>query len=412
MTHIPGFDMDYTLNAQVGGPAPRDFSLDAAQQVHRFHRRIPGYGETPLANLSSLAAAWGVGGVFVKDESKRFGLNAFKALGGSYAVARLLCDKLELDIESVELDQLRGSEARERIGRITLATATDGNHGRGIAWTAATLGQKAVVYMPKGAAPARVESVRSHGAEVIVTDLNYDDTVRLCCSEAEKNGWHVVQDTAWEGYTQVPTWIMQGYLTMCHEALERLAAYGIKPTHVFLQAGVGAMAGAVAGYLAGRFCGAPPTIVVVEPSNAACIYASAVAGDGRPHAVTGALDTIMAGLACGEPNPIGWEILKSFTRCFLRCGDAVAADGIRILAHPLPGDPALEAGESGSVGIGVLRLLATQPTFRAMKDAISLDSRSIVLCFNTEGATDPVNYSDIVWLGKYPSETLHPLRET
>ena len=406
MPKVTDHEMEYVVNPQVGGPAPRDFSVDVAQTVNRFHRRIPGYAETPLANLSSLAAAWGVGGIFVKDESKRFGLNAFKALGGSYAVARLLCDKLGLDIDHVELDQLRGPEVRERIGRITLTTATDGNHGRGIAWTAAILGQKAVIYMPKGAAPARIESIRAHGAEVVVTDLNYDDAVRLASQKAEENGWIMIQDTAWEGYTDIPTWIMQGYLTMCHEAMERLAAYGIRPTHVFLQAGVGAMAGAVAGYLAGRFCGAPPTIVVMEPTNAACLYESMKAGDGKPHAVTGALDTIMAGLACGEPNPIGWEILRSFARAFLRCGDSAAADGIRILANPLPGDPAVEAGESGSVGIGVLRQIATLPAFREFKSQIGLDSRSIVLCFNTEGATDPVNYGDIVWFGKHPSETL------
>lgn len=404
MTHVNGFQFDYLLNAAPGGIFP-DFSLETARVVHKFHRRVPNYAETPLASLSSLAAAWGLGGIFVKNESKRFGLNAFKALGGSYAIARILCEKLGLDIAKVDFNDLRSDEARRKLGRLTFATATDGNHGRGIAWTAATLGQKAVVFMPKGAAQARVENVRSHGAKVEVTGLNYDDTVRLACKTAEENGWHIVQDTAWEGYTTIPTWIMQGYLTMCHEALERLDAYGIKPTHVFLQAGVGAMAGAVAGYLADRFDGAPPTLVVLEPANAACLYASMASGDGLPHRITGDLATIMAGLACGEPSPIAWDILRSLARCFVSCGDSPAADGIRILANPLYGDPAVEAGESGSIGIGVLNLIASVPAFRPLKLSLGLNARSIVLCFNTEGATDPVNYRDIVWLGRHPSET-------
>jgi diaminopropionate ammonia-lyase len=406
MATIDGFRFDYIINDAAGGTAPESFSQDVARGVHRFHKQMPGYAETPLASLSNLAATWGVGGVFVKDESKRFGLNAFKVLGGSYAVARLLCERLGLDIADVSLEHLRGKEVREKIGRMTLATATDGNHGRGIAWTAATLEQRAVVYMPKGCAQARVDSVRGHGANVVVTDLNYDDAVRHAFHVAEEKGWHVVQDTAWEGYTVIPTWIMQGYLTMCHEAIERLAVYGIKPTHVFLQAGVGAMAGAVAGYLANCFPDDPPTIVVMEPTNAACLYASAAAGDGLPHEVTGDLQTIMAGLACGVPNPVGWDILNAYAKCFLRCGDSVAADGIRILANPVSGDPAVEAGESGSIGVGVLRLLANVPAFAGLKDQLGINARSIVLCFNTEGATDPVNYRDIAWYGKHPSETL------
>jgi diaminopropionate ammonia-lyase len=406
MPEISGFEFEYVMNPDVGGDTREAFSAAKARQVHRFHRDIPGYTETPLAGLISLSSAWGVGGVFVKDESRRFGLNAFKALGGSYAVARLLCEKLDWDIAKTGFNRLRDPEVFAKIGRITLTTATDGNHGRGIAWAAATLGQQAVIFMPRNPAPARVEAIRAHGARVEVTDLNYDDAVRLACQTAEREGWEVVQDTAWEGYTKVPTWIMQGYLTMVHEAVERLDAYGIRPTHVFLQAGVGAMAGAVAGYLADRFGERAPTIVVVEPTNAACLYESMAAGDGKPHAVTGELKTIMAGLACGEPNPIGWDVLKATAQCFVRCGDFVAADGIRILANPIVGDPAVEAGESGSVGVGLLHLLANMPAFADLKAELGLTSRSVVLCFNTEGATDPVNYRDIAWFGKYPSKII------
>lgn len=406
MTKISDFEFEYVMNDSITGIAPEAYSESAARAVHRFHQGIPGYAETPLAGLISLASAWGVGGVFVKDESHRFGLNAFKALGGSYAISRLLCAKLSWDIAETGFTRLREPDVFEKIGRTTFATATDGNHGRGVAWSAATLGQRAVVFMPKNPAAARVENIRSHGARVEVTDLNYDDTVRLACQAAEREGWEIVQDTAWEGYTEVPTWIMQGYLTMCHEAAERMDAYGIRPTHVFLQAGVGALAGAVAGYMADRFGKHAPTVVVMEPTNAACLYESMAAGDGKPHAVTGDLQTIMAGLACGEPNPIAWEVLKDTARCFVRCGDYVAADGIRILANPLYGDPAVEAGESGSVGIGLLRLLARVPAFKSLKEELGIDSRSVVLCFNTEGATDPVNYRDIAWFGKHPSQII------
>jgi diaminopropionate ammonia-lyase len=292
---------------------------------------------------------------------------------------------------------------RKQLGEITFAAATDGNHGRAVAWTAQQLCAQAVIYMPKGAAPSRIESIRSHGASVEVTNLNYDDAVRLASRMAQKNGWHLIQDTSWDGYEEIPRWIMQGYMTMCKEAVEQMAARGAAPTHVLLQAGVGAMSGAVAGYLANTFRECMPRIIIMEPNTAACIFASAVAGDGRPHAVTGDMETIMAGLACGEPNLIGWDSLRDFPCGYISCDDYVAANGIRILANPIGGDPAIESGESGSVGIGVMDLLATHSAFKDIKDALDIGPDSVVLVFNTEGATDPVNYRDILWYGKYPS---------
>ena len=238
-----------------------------------------------------------------------------------------------------------------------------------------------------------------------VTDLNYDDAVRLACRNAEDKGWYVIQDTAWEGYEEIPLWIMQGYMTMCKEAVDQMAAHQITPTHVFVQAGVGALAGGVVGYLMNRFSNPPPKFVIMEPNNAACIFASAAAGDGKPHAVTGDLDTIMVGLACGEPNPIGWPTLRDFPSCYLKCDNYVSANGIRILANPVDGDPQVEAGESGSVGIGVLDLLANQKRFQELKQTLGIGPDSKILIFNTEGATDPVNYRNILWYGKYPSVT-------
>jgi diaminopropionate ammonia-lyase len=403
MKEIREYGFKYLVRAPKGGPLPMDFSEDVGRRVERFHQQLPGYRPTDLVHWSRLAEAWGVKDIFIKDESSRFNLKAFKVLGGSYAAARLMGQKLGVSTDHMDLAYLARGEARERMGEITLTAATDGNHGRGIAWAAEQLHQNAVIYMPKGAARSRVENIRSHGATVIVTDLKYDDAVRLCRRTAEENDWYVIQDTAWEGYTEIPLWIMQGYMTMCVEAVDQLAFTGLRPTHVFVQVGVGSLAGAVVGCLLNVFSSHPPRFITMEPNNAACIFASAVAADGRPHAVTGDLSTIMAGLACGEPNPIGWEILRDFCSCYVSCDDFVAANGVRILANPLKGDARVEAGESGAVGLGVLDLLCNNKKFEELRRELAIGPDSTLLFFNTEGATDPENYREIVWHGKYPS---------
>jgi diaminopropionate ammonia-lyase len=401
---IPEYAFKYLLKTPQGGSLPESFSEDASQEVLRFHRQLPDYQPTRLVRLSNLARSWGIGEILVKDESARFGLGAFKVLGGSYAVAKLLCQNLGLDIEAIDFDYLVSDEMRQRIGQITLATATDGNHGRGIAWVAEQLKQQAVIYMPKGSVRSRVENIRSHGATVEVTDLHYDDTVRLACRMARENGWHVIQDTAWEGYTEIPRWVMQGYMTLCAEAISQISHAGTcNPTHVFIQSGVGSLPAAVVGYLLNKYRDKPPLFIIMEPNNAACFLASAAAGDGRPHAVSGELSTIMAGLACGEPNPLAWDILRDFPCCYISCDNFVAANGVRILANSLGGDDAVEAGESGAVGIGLLDLLANNPAFAKLKQELRIGPDSSVLFFNTEGATDPENYREILWHGKYPS---------
>ena len=400
---IPEYCFKYLIQTPKAGSVVENFTEKEAGTVISFHRQLPGYQPTQLARLRQLAQAWGIGEILVKDESTRFNLKAFKVLGGSYAIARLLCQKLGVDLEKTDYTYLVSDEVRQRIGQMTLTTATDGNHGRGVAWTAEQFRQQAVVYMPKGSVRSRVENIRSHGAMVEVTDLNYDDAVRLSCRMAQKNGWYVIQDTAWEDYTEIPLWIMQGYMTMCAEAVSQMTQAGIRPTHVFVQAGVGALSGAMVGFLVNKFLDNPPRFIIMEPDNAACIFASAAAGDGRPHAVTGDLDTIMVGLACGEPNPIAWNILRDFPSCYVSCDNFVAANGIRILANPLNDDAAVEAGESGSVGIGLLDLLANNEKFSELKQALEIGPDSNLLFFNTEGATDPENYREILWYGKYPS---------
>ena len=257
--------------------------------------------------------------------------------------------------------------------------------------------------MPRGSSQTRLQNILKENATATIEDLNYDECVRLAAAKAEKteNGV-MVQDTAWEGYEDIPSWIMQGYGTMAMEAAEQLQEAGVsRPTHIFVQAGVGSLAGAVQGYFANLFPGDCPTTVIVEANQADCLYKSAAAGDGRPHAVYGDMQTIMAGLACGEPNTISWEILKNNSAFFVSCPDWVSASGMRILGAPAKGDPQVISGESGAVTAGLISALMTDDRFRELRDAIGLNENSVVLFFSTEGDTDPERYREIVWEGKF-----------
>ncbi|HDV9839843.1 TPA: diaminopropionate ammonia-lyase [Enterobacter asburiae] len=391
-------NMDIADNRFYTGEASPLFSRHPAQQARRFHQKISGYQPTPLYALNELAALFGVRKILVKDESQRFGLNAFKMLGGSYAIAQLLCEKYQLDINELSLDGLK-SRIKEKM---TFATTTDGNHGRGVAWAAQQLGQNAVIYMPKGSAQERVDAILRLGAECIVTDMNYDDTVRFTMQTAQKNGWEVVQDTAWDGYTKIPTWIMQGYATLADEAVEQMSSMGIAcPTHVFLQGGVGALAGGVLGYLVDVYGAGNLHSVIVEPELADCLYRSGVKG--QIVNVGGNMATIMAGLACGEPNPLGWEVLRNCASQFISCQDAVSALGMRVLGNPIGHDPRVISGESGAVGLGLLAAVHYHPQRDALMNKLQLDSHSVVLIVSTEGDTDVKHYREIVWEGKHPA---------
>lgn len=388
--------IDIADNHFYNGETSPLFSQKQAKVARQFHQQIAGYRPTPLCALDSLASLFGVKKILVKDESKRFGLNAFKMLGGAYAIARLLCEKYHLDIETLSFAQLKNAIGE----KMTFATTTDGNHGRGIAWAAQQLGQHAVIYMPKGSAQERVDAILNLGAECIVTDMNYDDTVRLTMQHAQQNGWEVVQDTAWEGYTKIPTWIMQGYATLADEAVEQMREMGVTPTHVLLQAGVGAMAGGVLGYLVDVYGPQNLRSIIIEPDKADCIYRSGVKGDIVN--VGGDMATIMAGLACGEPNPLGWEILRNCATQFISCQDSVAALGMRVLGNPYGDDPRVISGESGAVGLGVLAAVHHHPQRQALMEKLALDKDAIVLVISTEGDTDVKHYREVVWEGKHP----------
>ncbi len=379
--------------------APGFLNQETARTVRDFHKSFPMYAPTPLTRLKDTANCLGLGEIFVKDESFRFGLNAFKVLGGSFAIGSYLTERLGMDVSQADYAFLTNPGTKRRLGEITFVTATDGNHGRGVAWTAARFGHRSVVYMPKGSARERLENIRAAGAEASVTDLNYDDTVRLARRQAEERGWVLVQDTSWDGYEDVPTHIMQGYCTMGMEACEQLPEI---PTHVFLQAGVGSMAGAVAGLFASVYGKDRPVVVIVEPDKADCVFRTARANDGRLRRVTGDMDTIMAGLACGEPCGVAWDVLRSHADFFISFPDYAAAKGMRILSSPAGRDSRVISGESGASAFGCVAEIMMNPELAPIREKLGLDKNSRVLFFSTEGATDRENYRAVVWDGKYP----------
>ena len=376
-------------------------SLSNVAKARFFHSTFPQYSVTPLDRLDGMAQYLGLAGLCVKNESFRFGLNAFKVLGGSFAMAKYIAKEMGRDVSEMTYDYLTSEAFRKEFGQATFFTATDGNHGRGVAWAANKLGQKAVVHMPKGSSKPRYDNIAKEGAAVTIEEVNYDDCVRMAAAEAAQTEHGViVQDTAWEGYEEIPSWIMQGYGTMAMEAGEQLKAQGCeRPTHIFVQAGVGSLAGAVVGYFANLYADNPPTFVVVEAEAAACLYKGAAAGDGDIRIVDGDMQTIMAGLACGEPNTISWDILKNHVKVFIAAPDWVAANGMRMLAAPIKGDASITSGESGAAPFGALAAMTTLDEYEQLKKDIGLDENSRVLLFSTEGDTDPDRYKNIVWKG-------------
>jgi diaminopropionate ammonia-lyase len=327
-------------------------------------------------------------------------------LGGSYAIGKYLSKKLEYDMSDLPFPILISDEIKKKLGPITFVTATDGNHGRGIAWMANKLNQNSVVYMPKGSAKMRFDAIANEGAKVTITDLNYDDAVRLANENAVKNGWIMVQDTAWEGYEEIPLWIMQGYSTIINEVIEQLTAAKEEiPTHIFLQEGVGSFAGAVQGYTSELYGDKRPVTIICEPHGANCIYQSMKAEDGIPHAVTGDLNTIMAGLACGEPNTISWKILRDNADFSISCDDELAAKGMRILSSPLSDDKRVISGESGAIGLGLFATLKDKKEeYKTLINELKIDEHSRILCISTEGDTDKEGYKNIVWNGAYTNK--------
>jgi diaminopropionate ammonia-lyase len=385
-------------NARKNKPSNADisyFSSSVTRTVREFHRSLPGFRPTPLAKLDHLAEGLGVGGIRVKDESFRCGLNAFKILGASYALSSYLVRKFNHDFEKLTFGALQSQKSKSRIRNVTCITATDGNHGRAVAWAAQQLGCRAVVYMPQGTTPARLQSIEDLGADVDIIDGNYDDAVRKAADDARRNQWLLLQDTIGPGNEDIPIRVMQGYLTMFAEAFDQLGEF--VPTHVFIQCGVGSLAGSLQAYLAERFGSRRPMLTIVEPTKAACYYESMTANDGNPRKVKGSLNTIMAGLACGEPNILSWRILREFADVFAACPDEVTVKGMRVMANPIDGDDRVVSGESGAVTLGLLVYMMEKPGLEPLKKALNIQPDSRFLLFSTEGDTDPDMYRKIVW---------------
>ena len=397
---VPGMNgFEYLMNscAQNEDHALRLTTYEAVSPAHRFHSGMEGYCPTPLVSLEQQAKKLGLKAFLVKDESKRFGLNAFKVLGGSYAIAKYLCAKLEIPVDEKAYQILCSAESRAKLGEMTFVTATDGNHGRGVAWAARRFGHKAVVYMPKGTALERLENIQKLGAEAEILPFNYDDAVRHADRMAKEHGWVMVQDTAWPGYEEIPTWILQGYTTIAGEIEKQLEESGYpKPTHLLLQAGVGSVAGGMTGYFANQWGENCPKIIIVEPDRADCLFRTAKANDGEIHIVTGDMDSMMAGLCCGEPCTIAWEIIREHASAFVSCGDGYAARGMQLLGQPLEGDPAVVSGESGAVPAGVVQGIMTEERLKTFRELLGMNEDSCVLVISTEGDTDRENYRKVM----------------
>lgn len=366
--------MEVYLNQPTNAPLPTWMNQRAFDAVKRDYERITGYAPTPLVSLSGLARRLGLGGVYIKDESKRFGLNAFKALGTLNAVRQAAGNALSVK---------------------KLVAATDGNFGRAVAWAAKREGLPAVIFMSSGTRPERAEAIRQMGmATVILTDKNYDETIHIACDYAQREDGLFVQDTELPGFQGVARSVAIGYSVMPAEALEQLKALNVTPTHVLMQAGVGSMAGGVLGYMASVMGDNAPEFGVVETWEVPCIMASAKAG--QKVIIDTLPQTSMAGLNCGEPNPQTLPILTSRASCFMRCKDEITFEGMRRLAKPVEDDQPVISGECGAVTLGALIALMRDERFAEERKALGLDPDAHVLLFSTEGDTDPAHYREIV----------------
>ena len=381
--------------ADYGKPLLQDdaalLGTEAAVETERFLSFREGHAETPLRALPSLAGQLGVGSIHIKDEGLRLGLGSFKALGGSYAVIRLALEEASRQLgRSVDVAALQSSEVRAVSADLTVACATDGNHGRSVAQGASLIGARAMIFVHSGVSQKRADEIARYGAAVIRVEGNYDESVAEASRVAERNGWTVVSDTAWRGYERIPGLVMQGYVPLLREALRAMPE---TPTHVFIQAGVGGVAAAIAGHLAVVFGEERPRFVVVEPARAACVLETAKAD--RIVKIEDGEATVMAMLECYEPSLVAWRILSRVADGFMTVDEDDAVSAMKRLGKPVAGDPAIVAGESGGVGLAGLVRALKDDTAREM---LRLDRTSRIFLVNTEGATDPALYEKLTGL--------------
>ena len=374
------------------GPAQeRVLNADGLDSARAVISAWPGYEPTPLLALPGLARAAGISRLYYKDEAHRFGLKSFKPLGGAFAVARMLMRELPAIVkqEAVTIDELLDGRFAKEAAGFTVTAATDGNHGRSVAWGARMFGCRCVIFINEAVSEGREKAIASYGAEVRRNPGSYDDAVRKAQVTADEENWFVIPDTSQDASAQAPRDVTQGYALMAAEAIEQLPAEEV-PTHIFLQAGVGGMAAATCAQFWQAFAGDRPKTILVEPVNAACWLASLKSG--RPVVIDGDLDSLMGGLACGEVSGVAWEILASGADAMMSIQDEAAADCMRLLAEAPHGDAIVVAGESGVAGLAGLLIAAGDD---AARNALQLDETSRVVVFGTEGATDPDTYTEI-----------------
>lgn len=366
------------LNPTTPGPVVRPSGDPLA-----FHRRLPGYAPTPLLDAPGIAAALGVGEVWVKDESARLGLPSYKILGASWAVYRTVRETLGVDPGDWEtVGEL--AQALAPLTPLTLVAATDGNHGRAVARMARLLGLDGHVLVPAGTVRARSDAIEGEGARVDVVEGTYDEAVARSAELADDRHL-VISDTAWDGYADVPRWVIEGYSTVFREVDDALAERGAgHPDVVAVQIGVGALAAATVTHYAGR-----ARIVGVEPDTAACVLAAV--GAGRVVEVPGPHRSIMAGLNCGLASPVALPVVQAGIDVFVTVGDDDARAAMRALAQE-----GVVSGESGAAGAAGLAAALGGPHGPSLRDALGLDAATRVLLLSTEGATDPAAYEAVV----------------
>lgn len=369
------------------------FSFLEDNDILDFHKALPNYKPTPLRKLIKLARILGIGELYIKDEGHRFDVKAFKPLGASYAIYRFLKKEwVKRFTSEFNFNSFKDKKKIEKLGRFTFCAASDGNHGKAVAWTAGQLGQKAVIYMPAGTVKARIDSIESEGAKVFVINGTYDDCVKRVSLEVRKNKWVEVADTAYKGYTEIPSWILNGYTTIFREMEETINLNGkVNVDYVFLQAGVGAFAAAGASYYVRKYLKKRPALICIEPQEAAGFLDSIEFGRGQPIAAKGKMETIMAGLNCGIPSLVAWPILKDSINLFIAISDNYSEDAMAEYFKE-----GIIAGESGASGLAGLIALLRDKNLKYAKNKLKITKKSRVLVINTEKDTDPENYKRIL----------------
>ena len=346
------------------------FSPEECDEAHRIISQWQGYQPTPLMSLSDIAASAGVDQIFYKDESGRFDLGSFKALGGAYAIDCLMHKAPE--------------------NKLVVCTATDGNHGRSVAWAADFCQAECHIFIHAKVSAARADALAALGATIHRVEGNYDDSIVACRKHAVKHGWQIVSDTSWPGYRDVPKLVMTGYSVMTHELIRQLG--DTKPTHIILQAGCGAMAGALIASMWLHWGPSLPTVIVVESDKSDCVYQSLKRD--QIHLVNIVEETLMAGLSCGEVSELAWPIIRAGVSHVITINDEGIGPMVRWLANPTTSDrPAIVGGECSASGLIALLAIQQDPT---LADEVGMDGRSRVLVIGTEGNTDAAVYDAIM----------------